>query len=93
MVRQIIYPTGYGASLQWTSSNSLGSRERRPGDSDYAGNRPWSMTKIFRDIVDRYAKMRDPNSVRHILDRGPPLKTYKGVPMEEKRFEVTGEDI
>jgi hypothetical protein len=59
----------------------------------YANNRAWTMRDIVGHISDRYGKKMDANSIRHMLDRDPRVKSCTGVPMEEKRLQVTAEDI
>jgi hypothetical protein len=54
----------------------------------YTSNRAWTVRDIIGHITDRYRKTMDANSVRHMLDRDPHVKSCRGVPMEEKRLHI-----
>jgi hypothetical protein len=44
-------------------------------------------------IGERYRKTMDANSVGHMPDRDPRVKSCKGLPMEEKRLDAASEAI
>lgn len=59
----------------------------------YAGNRPWTMRDIVAHITERYAKTLDQNTIRHLLNRDMRVRPCRGVPIEDKRLQVTAADI
>jgi hypothetical protein len=59
----------------------------------YGSNHALMMHDIVRRITEQYGKTMDVDSIRQMLDRDPGVKSGREVPMEEKRVQVTEEDI
>jgi hypothetical protein len=59
----------------------------------HANMHAWTMTDIVRYASKQYGKTIDPNSMRNMLHRDPGVKCYRGIPVEQKLFQVTREDV
>jgi hypothetical protein len=53
----------------------------------------WTVRDTVNHITERYNKMIGLSSIKYIPDRDPRVKSCRGVPMEERRLQVTAEDI
>jgi hypothetical protein len=58
----------------------------------YASNRASMMHDIVHQMVERYGKVMNISSIRPMLDGDLRAKSRGGVPMQEKRLQVTAED-
>jgi hypothetical protein len=54
---------------------------------------PWTITEILQFFQERAAEAVNWNNVYHWLHRQPRIKSCRGVPMEDRRFEITPEVI
>jgi hypothetical protein len=54
---------------------------------------PWTITEILQFFQARAAEAVDKNRVYHWLHREPRIKSCRGVPMEDRRLEITPEVI
>jgi hypothetical protein len=61
--------------------------------NSYTINLPWTMHDIVHHITEQYGKTLEVNTIRHVLNRDSQIKTCRGIPMEEKRLQVSQQDI
>jgi hypothetical protein len=59
----------------------------------YVIRHPMTMQDITHHITEQYGQTLGANSIKHMLVRDPRARSYSGLPMEERRLQVTGEDI
>jgi hypothetical protein len=62
-------------------------------EEGYQSRRPWTMVEIMIFLQSQAKEPLDKNTVYHIIAREPRIKSCRGVPMEEKRLEVSPEQI
>jgi hypothetical protein len=54
---------------------------------------PWTITEILQLFQEQAAKAVDKNNVYHWLHREPRIKSCRGVPLGDRRLEITPEVI
>jgi hypothetical protein len=59
----------------------------------YANATPWNMMEIMLFLQPHCKEPIERNTIYHLLAREPSIKACRGVPMEDKRMQVTSEQI